>query len=123
MIFSDSGLKLPLPGCYQFMQGFGAGGKVIIAFGVHFMKITMYLRHPFVVFFHTLLCLHLCLPGPVTVQVKIIMIGSAQGPGFAMFSGCRISVGVFALYLCKPVHIAVTAIGIYTGVNDNHRIF
>ena len=122
MIFSHHILEAPLPRCYHFMKRFGSRGKIIRTSRHLFMKIAMNNRHPFIIFFNPLLCFYLCLPGPIPVQVKIIMIASSSRPWFIVFHSIAIYIRVFSYNLVIPVYITVPAIGVQTGINDDHRI-
>src|SRR5690606_4111288 len=60
--------------------------------------------------------------GPVTVEVKKIMIGPASGPWLVMFYSHGGSIKRSSLYLVVPVHIAVAAIGIHSRIHDHYHI-
>ena len=122
VILSDAGLKLPLPGRDHFMKGLGGGSKVIRIVDQLFVVIAMDLRHPLIVFLHAGLCFHLCLPGPVAVQIKVIMVHPSAGPGLPVFAGREIGYRFFAGHLVVPVHVAVAAIRVEAGINENNGI-
>src|SRR5262245_53436481 len=83
MISADRYLKISLPGSDHFMIGLRSRGKIIGVVYSLFVKIHMHMRHPLIVLNNALTALYLCLPGPITVQVKIIVIGPSTWPGFS----------------------------------------
>jgi len=83
----------------------------------------MYLGHPLVIYAKALLGFGLCLPGPVAVQVKIIVIGASAGPGLIMFPGITQGIGRKALHLVIEADISFPAIGIEAGIYDHDGIF
>ena len=85
MILSHRSLKTSLPDCDHLVKRFSRRGKIIRISGILFMKITMYGRHPLIVFFNPALCFYLCLPCPIPVQIKMIMIASSSGPWLIVF--------------------------------------
>src|SRR5204862_6390214 len=89
MDFSNRHLEIPLPLCDYFMIRLCGGSKIVRCICPLFMKVYMYLWHPFIILKHSLLALRLCLPGPVAIEIKIIMIGSATRPGLPVFAGIR----------------------------------
>ena len=98
VILSDGHLEFPLPVGDYFMIGLRCRGKIIGLIDPLLMKVHMYLGHPLVIKTDPLLAFHLCLPGPVTVQVKIIVIGSATGPGLTVFTGHSLRIEIFSGY-------------------------
>ena len=123
IILSDQYLEFPLPWCDHFVVGLRRRGKVVGFVKSLLMKINMNLREPFVIEFQPLLRFHLCLPGPVAVKVKIIMIGSSSRPWFLVFPGLYFGVGHQWSHGIIPVHITVTPIRVNAGIQDYDGIF
>src|SRR5206468_11487479 len=121
IVLTNSNLEFPLPWCNYFMVRLRRRGKIIRIVIALLMIIAVYLRHPLVVPKYALLCFQLCLPGPIPVQVKIVMIEPSSWPWLTMLSCIAIGVGRFARYLGKPVYIPVTAIGVDIRIYDHHH--
>ena len=64
------------------MVGLCCRRKIIVVVVAHFMKITMDMRHPAAVSFEALFAFYLCLPHPIPVEVKKVVVIPAVGPGF-----------------------------------------
>ena len=86
MIFPDRNLEISLPLSYCFMIGLRCRCKIIWLINSLFVIVNMYLWQPLIVNNHALFAFNLCLPGPITVKIKIVMISSAAWPGFPMFT-------------------------------------
>ena len=123
MISPYRSLETTLPWSDYFMKGFSCRSEIIRIGRKLLVKITVNYRHPFIVLFNTALRFNLCLPCPVAVQIKIIMIGSASRPGFIMLSCPWIGNGLLSHHLVKPVYIPISSIGIQTRIYDNNRLF
>jgi len=116
-------LKATLPRCYNFVERLGCRCKIIGLIIALLMIIHMYLGHQLMIFFYPCLRFHLCLPGPVTVKVEIVIIASSAGPRFAVFAALRIGINGSSNHTIKPVNVTVAAIGIEAGIDDNDCIF
>jgi len=123
IVAANHALEIALPGRDHFMKRFCCRRKIIGLIISLFVKIYMYLWQPLVVFQHALLRFNLRLPGPIPVQIEIVMIGAAAGPGLHMLSCYRVGIGCFPLHLVFPINITITPIRVNTGIQYDHDVF
>ena len=88
-----------------------------------FVKVSVDVGHPFVVFYDALLRLHLRLPGPVAIQVKEIVIGTASGPGFPVFAYGRVDIAGGSSYAAVPAGITRITVRVDGWVQDDNGVF
>ena len=123
MIFPDGNLEISLPLANGFMIRLCSRCKVIGLVYALLMKVYMHVGHPLQVLYNTLLAFYLCLPGPVTVKIKVVMVASAAGPGFPVFSGIDRWIVIVTHHTIEPVYIPVSAVRIQARIHDNHGVF
>ncbi len=123
MIFTDRYLEVTLPFADAFVVGLCSWCKIIGLVYALLMKVYMNIWHPLQVFDYPLLAFHLCLPGPVPIQIKIIVIGSSARPWFTVLT----CVGRWIVFIAnggiEPVYVSVPAVGIQAGIHDHNRVF
>ena len=122
-ILADDALKIALKRRNVLVVGLGRGREVVGAFGPHFVEIAVQVGHPLLVEGHTLLGHFLRLPGPIAVEVEIIVRKTPAGPGLAVFTGKRRGVAQPAMHLVVPVHVAVVPVGVKARVKNDHAGF
>lgn len=105
------------------MIGPGGRCKIVGAVVALFVYIHMDVGQPVVVSGHALPGFQLSLPGPVAVQIEIVMIGPSTGPGLYMFPGFRTGIRHCVAYHPIPVGIPGLSIWIDTRVEYDQGIF
>ena len=80
----------------------------------------MHLGHPFLVECGPRLCFALGLPGQIAVHVKQEVVGAASRPRFVVFPGTRVYVASCRCGLVLKMDIAVPAIGVDAGIDEDH---
>ena len=98
-------------------------GKIVRRIYTLLMKIYMHLGHPLVILRQPLPGFYLCLPGPVTVKVKIVMVGSAAGPWLPVFTGNILRIVLCTYHSAEPVYITLPSIWVKAWVYNYNRIF
>src|SRR5688572_29917466 len=98
MVAANSALELALPWCNHLVQRLSSRCKVVGLIKSLFVTVYMYLWQPLIIQCHPLARFFLCLPGPVTVKVKVVMIPSSSLPGLTVFTTLRGGIKVFSYY-------------------------
>ena len=123
VVLSDFSLKVALPWRDILMYGFGCGRKEIGIINTLLMHIRVHMWQPLVINIQSLAGFGLRCPGPVAVQVVVIVIGSSAWPGFTMLAGLLTRIGALVARHPVPVCISVVTVGVYGRINNNYRIF
>ena len=111
-----------MPWCNIFMKRLGSRRKIIGRVITLLVKIHMYLRQPFIKKSNMGFGFFLCLPCPIAVQVKIIMVYPSARPWLSVFAGVRIGIGRSAFYRIVKINITVAAIRIDARINNHNCI-
>src|SRR5699024_10430024 len=122
IILSDRMLKVTLPISDGIMIRLCPGSKIIGILIILLMEVDMNMRHPPLVFSQARPAFLLNKPGPVTVQIKIIVIGSSTGPRLMVLPGIGMHVGISTGRLLVPADIAVASVGIEHRINNHYYI-
>ena len=122
IVLSDVPLALPLPGRNDGVVRFSSRGKIVGAVDALFVEIHMHLGHPFLVECRPRLRLALGLPGQIAVHVEQEVIGAASWPRFVVFPSTRVDVASCRGGLVLKMNIAVPAIGVDAGIDENHSL-
>ena len=121
--FAEDFAPLANFGWKGFVKRRSSGEEKIRAVEPHFMEVHMHLGHPVPVDLDSVLGFLLSLPRPVSIEVKIIMIGAPARPRFSMFISLRVGVGRNRCGAVDPTDIALTAVRVLRWVNDNDDVF
>ena len=105
------------------MVGLGGGREVVGIIRPHFVEIGVYFGQPLVVERDALAGFLLSLPGPVAVQVEVVVVEAAAGPGLVVLPGVGLGVGRLVTDAVVPVGVPVMAVGVHARVHDNDGIF
>src|SRR5688572_13233467 len=116
VILSNRGLKFSLPWRDHLVIRFGGRSKIIRTIITLFMKVNVNVWHPFMIDLKPLPCLYLGAPGPVSVQIKKIMIGSSSWPWLPMFFGIAITIWWIIEILIIKIRITITSVWIYAWI-------
>ena len=123
VVFSDNGLKFFLPTGNIPVKRFCCRSKVIGCIVTLFVKINVHFGLPLVKKRYPCSGLFLGLPGPIAVQIKIIMIGPAAWPVFPVFTCNRVGIGYRARCRAIKINVTLATVRIQTGVYHNQGIF
>jgi len=85
-------LEGALPVGDLFMHWLSSWPEVVRGIVSLFVYIDVYVWHPRLIVGYTLLSLNLRVPGPIAIEIEVIMIGASAGPGLAVLSRLRIGV-------------------------------
>src|SRR5512143_1339828 len=96
-------MELMLPWCYYFVPWIGSRGKEECRFGSHFVEVGIYLWHKLLIEGNALPCLRLCLPRPVAVKIKQIMVSPRSRPSLGVLPCIYVRIGRKILSTSEPV--------------------
>ena len=99
------------------------GGEIVGAVYSLLMEVHMNMGHPAIVVWQSLTCFSLGSPGPIPVQVKVVVVGSPTGPWLCVFTGFFMN--IWRLPPCLPVkmNIAVPPIRVEAWINNDDGVF
>ena len=116
---ADIDLVVALPFGHVGVEGVGGRGEVVAGVSAHFVEIHHHLRMPFEHGGDAAFGFGLGHGDPVAVHVEEVMVGATAGPGFGVFSGERVGVGLQAFALFEALDEAVAPVGILHGIYDD----
>ena len=121
VVVADDVLHLPLPGRDVLVERLGGGREVVGIVDAHLVEVGVHLGQPLRVEGNALAALLLGLPGPVAVQVEVVVVEAPARPGLVVLPGVERGVGRLTGHAVVPVHVAVVAVGVHAGVDEHHR--
>ena len=122
VVLADLLLKVALPARNVLVVGGGGGGEVVGGVVPLLVQVGVEVGHPLQVVRHALPGFGLRLPGPVPVQVEEVVIDAPAGPGLTVFPAHQFRIWEAGGYLAVPVRVAVVAVGVQGGVDDDDGV-
>ena len=122
VVFANLYLKIALPLGDVAVVRLGCWRKIIRVVGALLVNVHMHLGHPFVVFNQALAGFDLGLPGPVAVEVKVVVVDSATGPGLLVLAGVGAHIGSSAHYVAVPMGITRVAVRVDARIDDDQGV-